>query len=120
MIQLNKIFLTHIQIAIKEIEKFINGVGWEDFLKNTEKQSAIIRQLEIIGEAVKNLPEEFKNAHLNIPWRDIASMRDNLIHEYFGVDLKVVWKTSKEDLLVFKKQIENLLNEETDSQQFRG
>ena len=108
---IEKIFLIHIQLAIQEIENFSQGITWEDFLRNREKQSAIERQLEIIGEAVKNLPEDFKNKYQEIPWRDIASMRDNLIHVYFGVDLETVWKTIKNDLPIFKNKIENLLKE---------
>lgn len=104
----NGVLLKHALAAIEEIEKFTKSVSWEDFLKNTEKQAAVERQLEIIGEAVKNLSEEFKTKYQEIPWRDIGGMRDNLIHEYFGIDLKVVWKTIHEDLPSFKKQIENI------------
>jgi len=99
------VFLKHIISAIDEIEKFTANVALKDFLENREKQSAVVRQLEIIGEAVKNLSEEFQNKHPEIPWRDIASMRDNLIHEYFGVDLEVVWQTVKEDLPKLKSAL---------------
>ena len=104
------IFLKHILSAVDEIEKFTKGVGREDFLRSSEKQSAVVRQLEIIGEAVKNLSEEFKSKQSDIPWRDISSMRDNLIHEYFGVDLEVVWETVKEDLADLKSELLKIID----------
>lgn len=70
----------------------------------------MIRRLEIIGEAVKNLPADFKKKKSSIPWQNIAGMRDFLIHEYFGVDLDLVWQTVKKDLPEFKKQILKLLD----------
>jgi len=70
----------------------------------------VIRRLEIIGEAVKNLPADFKKKKSSIPWQNIAGMRDFLIHEYFGVDLDLVWQTVKKDLPEFKKQILKLLD----------
>lgn len=105
----NDIFLKHIFSAIEEIEKYTIGVTQDDFQKNTEKQSAVIRQFEIIGEAAKNLSDDFKKDNPIVVWLDVASMRDNLIHEYFGVDLKIVWKTVKEDLPTFKQQIESFI-----------
>ena len=104
------IFLKHILSAVDEIEKFTKGVGREDFLRSSEKQSAVVRQLEIIGEAVKNLSEEFKSKQSDIPLRDISSMRDNLIHEYFGVDLEVVWETVKEDLPELKSELLKIID----------
>lgn len=103
-----KIFIEHILESISLLRGFIEGVPKEKFLKSTEKQDAIVRRIEIIGEAVKNLPEEFKSAHSEIPWKDIAGMRDNLIHEYFGVDLEEVWKTIKEDIPDLENQIKKL------------
>jgi uncharacterized protein with HEPN domain len=72
----------------------------------------VVRQLEIIGEAAKNLSGEFKLKHGHIPWRQIGGMRDRLTHEYFGVDLKVVWSTIADDLPVLKKQLLDLTNQQ--------
>jgi uncharacterized protein with HEPN domain len=72
-------------------------------------QSAVIRQIEIIGEASKNLTADYKKKHSLIPWRDIVDMRNKLIHEYFGVDKQVVWNTITIDLPQLKNQIANLL-----------
>ncbi len=102
------IFVEHILDSIKNIEDFIKKVSKESFFKNKEKQSAIIRQIEIIGEAVKNLPLEFKEKYPDIPWKDIAGMRDKLMHHYFGVDIEKVWATLKEDIPELKKQIKEI------------
>ena len=104
-----KIFLEHIQESISEVEKYLAGVSEEAFFADSRMQNAVIRQFEIIGEAIKNLPDDLKNTHPETPWRQWAGMRDKLIHEYFGVDLKMVWKTVKDDLPMLKEQINNLL-----------
>ncbi|MEM0171820.1 MAG: DUF86 domain-containing protein [Conexivisphaerales archaeon] len=88
-------YLRHILDAISKIEKFTEGVTKEIFFENVEKQYAVLRALEIIGEATKNLSRELKKKHREVPWKDIAGMRDKLIHEYFGVNLELVWETSK-------------------------
>jgi len=86
------------------IEKFIEGVNKENFLGNVEKQYAVLRGLEIIGEATKNLSEELKKKHPDIPWKEIAGMRDKLIHQYFGVNLDLVWETIKTELPELKNR----------------
>jgi uncharacterized protein with HEPN domain len=80
-------------------------------LKDEKTQYAVIRAIEIIGEASKKRPKSLKNKYSTIPWREISGMRDKLIHDYFGVNQKVIWKTVKEDLPVLKKQIIGILNE---------
>ena len=79
------------------------------FLKRPSKQDSIIRRLEIIGEAVKNLPDSFRAKHPDIPWKKIAGMRDVLIHEYFEVDLALTWKVVKHELPSIKKKLAKLL-----------
>jgi uncharacterized protein with HEPN domain len=74
-------------------------------------QDGIIRQLEIIGEAVKRLPRTFRNHYKEVPWLDMAGMRDKLIHDYLGVDLFAVWKTATEDVPVLQTMIERILKE---------
>ena len=85
-----QVYLIHIMQSISAIEKYLQGVSKETFLESEEKQDLISRRLEIIGEAVKQLPEEFKNKHPDIPWRDIGDMRNILIHVYFDVDYTIV------------------------------
>lgn len=104
-----KIFLKHIVESIEEIEKYTKGVSKEEFFKDSKSQDAVIRRIEIIGEAVKNLPSGFKNKHPEISWPEIAGMRDVLIHEYFGVDLDIVWETIKKDLPDLKEKILEIL-----------
>jgi len=103
------IFIKYIMENINEIELFVKGVTKESFLENKEKQYAIIRAIEIIGESVKNLPNSFRKEHSEIPWIKIAGMRDKLMHHYFGVNLNTVWKVIKEDLPDLKKEIKKII-----------
>lgn len=107
----DRVYLRHIFETISNIEKFMEGVTKERFFENIEKQYAVLRGLEIIGEATKNLSKELKKKHQKVLWRDIAGMRDKLIHEYFGVNLELVWETIKKELPEFKKQIIDILKE---------
>jgi len=104
-----KIFLRHIIESIEAIESHTNKITKEKFSENLTVQDAVIRRIEIIGEAVKNLPAEFKKNHPEIEWREIAGMRDKLIHEYFGISVNIVWTTVKKDIPKLKKQIRELL-----------
>lgn len=105
------VYLKHIRDAISRIEEYTKAVGYDDFIKNNLIQDGVIRQLEIIGEATKRLSAGLKkNPH--IAWKDIAGMRDKLIHDYLGVDLDAVWDTVKKDIPVLKKEIKKILSEE--------
>ncbi len=105
------VFIEHILESISNIELFTKSVSKQSFLENKEKQSAVIRQIEIIGEAVKNLSNSFREKYPIIPWKDIVGMRDKLMHHYFGVDLNAVWKVVKEDLPDLKKDILKIRDE---------
>jgi len=111
-----EIFLEHILAAIGAIEKFTKNSDEKKFMASHIEQSAVIRQFEIIGKAAKNIPAGFRKSHSDIPWKDMCGMRDKLIHEYFGVDLGFVWKTTKKDLPVLKNQIEEILESLNDNQ----
>lgn len=104
-----KIFLEHIVESIDLIQGYIADLKFEEFIKLKETQDAIVRRLEIIGEAAKNLPKDFKEKHSEINWKEIVGMRDKIIHEYYDVDLKIVWDTIKGDLPAFMVKIKNLL-----------
>lgn len=104
-----KIFLRHIIESIEWIEAYSKNLTKEDFFKSQQVQDALIRRVEIIGEAVKNLPGDFKEKHPSIPWQEIAGMRDVLIHEYFGVALNQVWVVISEDVPRLKQYISKIL-----------
>ena len=103
-----EIFLQHIWESIEWIQKDIDGLTEDQFMENTPIQDAVIRRFEVIGEAVRNLPEEYKEKHPEIEWNKAMAMRNILAHGYFSVDLKVVWDTAKSALSEFKKQIESI------------
>lgn len=90
-----KLYLKDILEAMTAIEKFVEGIDFEDFKTNDEKSSAVIRKFEIIGEAVKNIPENIKQLYPDVPWKEISGFRDKLIHFYFGIKYELVWQTIK-------------------------
>ena len=98
-------YLQHIRDAITRIEQYTANVDESEFKENILIQDGVIRQIEIIGEAVKRLSSTFRSSHDNIPWQDIARMRDKLIHDYFGVDVDKVWLTVQEDIPPLKKEV---------------
>ncbi|MEK9130013.1 MAG: DUF86 domain-containing protein [Patescibacteria group bacterium] len=104
-----KFFLKDILDSINKIEQYVKKKTKNEFLKNYEKQDAIMKRIEIIGEAIKNIPIGIKKKYPEIPWKDIAGMRNILVHEYFGVCMERVWDTAKNDIPKLKKQIVVLL-----------
>ena len=104
------IFLRHILESIEAIENHMAGISWDDFEQSLKSQDAVARRLEIIGEAVKNLSDEFKARRVDVPWKDIAGMRNNVIHEYFNVDTQLVWTITQKELPVLKNQIMDILD----------
>ena len=106
-----KIFLKHILESVNEIERNIDGMSEVKFSESTTIQDAVVRRLEIIGEATKNLPISFREKYSKIPWKKMVGMRDVLIHGYFGVDMGLVWKITQKDIPKLKKEISQLLKE---------
>ena len=105
------LFLEHIMDSIDKIETYTNSVTLQEFQEDFERQDAVIRRISVIGEASKNLPDSFKKKHVNVNWRDISAMRNILIHEYFGVKIKKVWRTVKEDIPDLKQKISKMLKD---------
>ena len=103
------VFINHILDAINKIEKYIQGIDEEAFKNNDLVQDGVIRQIEIIGEAVKRLSDDLTSQSPDLPWQDIAGMRDKLIHDYFGVDIDTVWLTVKKDIPDLKQEIKRII-----------
>jgi uncharacterized protein with HEPN domain len=104
----DKVYLLHILEAINQIREYTQDLDYDGFLKSRLVQDGVIRQLEIIGEATKNLSQETRDKDVQIPWKDMAGMRDVLIHQYFGVDLVAVWTTVEQDLPFLEQGISRL------------
>ena len=100
-----RILIAHILECIELIEEYTKGVTKEQFLKEKQLQDAVIRRIEIIGEAVKNIPQEIKDQYPAIPWKEIIGMRDILIHEYFGIDLELTWAVANQRVKELKDKI---------------
>ena len=105
-----KDYVADIIDAIEKSESFIKGMSFEAFEKDVKTAFAVIRAFEIMGEAAKKIPSSVRNKHKHIPWKEIAGMRDKLIHEYFGVKPRVVWKTIKQDLPKIKPYLQSMLD----------
>ncbi|MDI6810796.1 MAG: DUF86 domain-containing protein [archaeon] len=106
-----KDYIQDILSSLEEVEDFTEGLDFEDFLRDRKTINAVIRSLEIIGEAAKKIPEDLRNGHPEMPWKRMTGMRDKLIHEYHGVDLEIVWTVIKEELPPLKPLIEKVLKE---------
>jgi uncharacterized protein with HEPN domain len=105
------LYLKDILEAIESIEGFVIGIDLRTFQNDDKTNSAVIRKLEIIGEAVKQIPDHIRQEYSQIPWKEMAGMRDKLIHFYFGVDYQLVWKASTERLPQIKHNLQNILDD---------
>ena len=104
----DEVFIYHIFEAIGKIEEYLKGYTYDLFIADYRTMDAVIRNLEIIGEATNNISAEFQRAHNQIPWHEVISMRNRLIHEYSDVDPDTVWKTIQEDLSKLKRILEKI------------
>lgn len=104
-------YIRDILNAINETKEFVEKMNYEAFVADQKTVNAVIRSLEVLGEAVKNIPKSLRKEYPEIPWSKMAGMRDKLIHEYFGVDLEIVWQVIHEDLPPIKPHIERILHD---------
>ena len=105
----DSVYLRHILDAMVRLSGYLNGVDEAAFLAQPLLQDGAIRQIEVMGEAVKNLSQPLREQFSHVPWQDIAGMRDKLIHQYFGVDLEKVWLTAVRDMPVLQPEITKIL-----------
>ena len=102
-------YIDHILLCISKIQKYTKDLEQTNFNKNELVQDAVIRNIEIIGEAVKKISSDLKSQYREIPWREMSGMRDKLIHDYMGVDVDVVWRTIQEDIPLIKSLFQNIV-----------
>lgn len=108
-----RVYVQDILEAIKRIDNYLEGLTFNEFLKDKKTVDAVIRNFAVIGEAAKHIPVSLKRKHPEVAWKRMAGMRDKVIHEYFGVDLHILWDTAKIDLPASKPLLEQLLKEKS-------
>jgi len=111
MIRYYKLFVKDILDAIDKIEEFVGNMDYGEFMKDDKSSTAVVKKIEIIGEAIKNIPRDVRVKYKAIPWKDIVGMRNKITHNYFKIDYEIVWNVVKEKLPALKIQIEQVLKE---------
>lgn len=107
--------LEDILTSMAKVERYIAGMKQVEFLADEKTTDAVVRNIEIIGEAARQLPDSLLTKHVHIPWRDIAGLRNRIVHEYFGVDLEIIWTIIEQDLPMLKTQIQDICDELTEN-----
>lgn len=105
------VFLEDVLECIEKIEEYVGNLTEKEFEENSEKQDAVIRRIEIIGEAVKNISNETRKKYPNVRWREIAGMRDVVIHQYFGISIGLIWRVATSDIPSLKEKIGEIIKE---------
>ena len=104
-----RLYLEVIVSSISKIQDYIKDLSFQDFINDQMLLDAVVRNLEIIGEAARNIPPDISSKHIDVEWGKMVSMRNKVMHEYFGVDEEILWKTISDDLPSLKSKIEKLL-----------
>lgn len=102
-------YLNDIIESIKDIRDFTAGMSYDVFIKDKKTMNAVVRSLEVIGEAAKNIPTTLKENHAEIPWQEIVGMRNKITYEYFGIDLDIVWQSTRDDLSSLESAIKIII-----------
>ena len=105
-------YLDDILDAVNNIEEFVDDMTFEQFVKDKKTLHAVVRNIEIIGEASKNIPDSVKAKHKELPWKKMTGMRDKLIHGYFGIDYETIWKAAKEDVPSLRKVVQTMVKDQ--------
>ena len=105
----DSVYLHHIMDAFVQIERYTDGVTHEEFLSNSLLQDGVIRQLEVMGEAARNLSEDLRNEYPKIPWSQMISLRNRMIHAYFNVNLQIIWEIIQGDIPNLKQETKRVL-----------
>jgi len=105
----DSVYLQHILAAISRIQEYLAGVTYDEFTENHLLQDGVVRQLEIIGEATRQISTEFQDMHPDLPWSQMVGIRNRLAHAYFEVNLPIIWDTARVNLPPLKAQVEQLL-----------
>ena len=106
-----QLFIKDALEAMEAIENFVEGMTFDELTQDDKTSSAVIRKFEIIGEATKHFPEQLKEKYPEVPWKNMAGMRDRLIHAYFGIDYQLVWDTIKNEIPKIKEIFTNILKD---------
>jgi len=109
-----KLFVIDMVESTVKIENYVQGLTHDAFLTDSKTQDAVVRNLEIIGEAARRIPEEIRRRHPEIPWNQIVGLRNRLAHGYFVIDMEVVWQIAANELPALRKGLEAILSEERD------
>jgi uncharacterized protein with HEPN domain len=105
----DRIYIEHILESFDRVCEYLDDVSYEAFLADYQKQDAVIRKIEVAGEATKRISPEFREKYSQIPWRAMAGMRDKLIHDYFPVDINTVWETATKEIPQLMEELENII-----------
>jgi uncharacterized protein with HEPN domain len=103
-----RLYLEDIKESIAKIQRYVQGQTHADFVNDDKTVDSVVRNLEVIGEAARSMPEDVKESHPEVPWDEIIGMRNKIAHEYFGIDHQIIWKTIQDDLPLLLKQINRI------------
>jgi len=103
-----ELLLEDMLAAIRKVERYTSGMEQETFRRDEKTIDAVVRNLEVLGEAARQMPDEFAANHSDIPWRQVAGLRNRIVHDYFGLDLEIIWQVVQHDLPQLGTRLENL------------